>query len=464
MAEPKQHRILIVDDEPLYLRTTAELLRKAGYECVCADTGDAALAELSTVRIDLILSDLNMPGNFKLELLKEGRKQWPDIPLIVVTGAPSLPTAIESVRLGIADYLLKPVKLDDLLASVQRALTHRIRPIDDALGSSTASDRSRLPGVVGDSLPMRELSEIVSRIADTDTNVLITGESGTGKEVVAHAIHQQSRRSTGTFQTIDCTAIPETLFESILFGHARGAFTGAVSDQAGLLKGADRGTAFFDEIGELPATLQSKLLRVIQEQTFIPVGKTAPVTVDTRFICATNRDLELEVAAGRFRRDLYYRLAVVHIELPPLRDRGDDVILLAKHFLDLLAGNGQRAKRLSTATVDLIRQYHWPGNIRELRNAIERGIAMARGDVVHPEDLPPTLHAVRLQSPLENKSSPATVTHADALDGAEREFLVSLLEKHSGNVAQSAREAGLSRQGFHKLIRRHGLDAEKFRQ
>ncbi len=458
MGDSPAKRILIADDEPLYLRTTAALLRKQGYDCVCAPNGNAALDALSSEHFDLVLSDLNMPGNLKLELLKQGRSQWPDLPLIVITGAPSLPTAIESVRLGITDYLLKPVKLDDLLSSIRRALAHNNREKPQP----AKPDSSSYPEIIGESPAMQELFEIIARVAETDTNVLVTGESGTGKEAVARAIHRLSRRTEGPFQIIDCTAVPETLFESILFGHARGAFTGAVKEQDGLLSQADNGTAFFDEIGELPATLQSKLLRVIQEQTFIPVGKTAEVTVDTRFVCATNRDLELEVNAGRFRRDLYYRLAVLHIELPPLSARGDDVVLLAKHFLHLLEGGSVRIHGISDEAINLLRQHKWPGNIRELRNAIERAIAMARNDVIQPGDLPP-----QVQNPSSDQTTlpvPSGTTHANILGGAEREYIASLLERNQGNVAQSAREAGLSRQGLHKLLKRHGLDANLYRE
>jgi two-component system response regulator HydG len=460
MDDSPAKRILIADDEPLFLRTTAALLRKQGFDCVCAPNGNAALEALSTEHFDLVLSDLNMPGNFKLELLKEGRSQWPDLPLIVITGAPSLPTAIESVRLGITDYLLKPVKLDDLLSSIRRALAHQNQRKTQA--SHVKPDRTAFPEIIGESLAMQELFEIIARVADTDTNVLITGESGTGKEAVARAIHRLSRRVEGPFQIIDCTAVPETLFESILFGHARGAFTGAVKEQDGLLSQADKGTAFFDEIGELPATLQSKLLRVIQEQTFIPVGKTAAVTVDTRFVCATNRDLELEVNAGRFRRDLYYRLAVLHIELPPLSARGDDVVLLAEHFLSLLQGSKRRIQGISEEALHLLRQHNWPGNIRELRNAMERSVALARGDVIQAIDLPP-----QIQKSRGNQSAAFTTdgtTHSSILGGAEREYIASLLERNKGNVARSAREAGLSRQGLHKLLKKHGLDANQYRE
>ncbi len=466
MSEDRPAKILIADDEPLFLRTTAELLRRAGYECTCAADGKAALEALGRESFDLILSDLNMPGNFKLELLREGRTKWPEVPLIVVTGAPSLPTAIESVRLGITDYLLKPIKYEDLLASLRRALAKR-RPQTGAAtvsqnGASTA-DRP-FPEIIGESLPMQELFEIMQRVAATDTNVLISGESGTGKELVAKAIHNHSRRAKANFQIIDCTAIPETLFESIVFGHAKGAFTGAVKDHPGLLKQCDGGTAFFDEIGELPAPLQAKLLRVIQEQTFIPVGKTTPVHVDTRFLCATNRDLEMEVNAGRFRRDLFYRLAVIHIELPPLRERGEDIYLLAMHFLRELQGDEQRVKGFTDEARAQLLQYTWPGNIRELRNVVERAVALARSEWITPADLPPAVQrptATTIQTPSGNMHG---VTRADALEAAEREYLVGMLSKNHGNIAQTAREAGVSRQGLHKLLKKHGIDADEFRK
>jgi DNA-binding NtrC family response regulator len=310
---------------------------------------------------------------------------------------------------------------------------------------------------------MQELFEIIDRVAETDTNILLTGESGTGKEVVASAIHRRSRRSDGKFLIVDCTAIPETLFESVLFGHAKGSFTGAIKDQVGLLSQSDGGTAFFDEIGELSAALQAKLLRVIQEQTFTPVGKTDALSIDTRFICATNRDLELEVNAGRFRRDLFYRLAVIHIELPPLRDRGDDVILLARHFLTQMQPGEMRVADFSQDSLDLMREYAWPGNIRELRNAVERGLAMARSELILPIDLPASLRRSQEIGISDRPGNRTGASRADALDGAERDYLISLLTKNSGNVAESARQAGMSRQGLHKLLKKHRVEASDYR-
>lgn len=462
MSDTPRPRILIADDEPLYLQTTSALLRREGYDCVTAADGGAAIEALSSQPFDLVLSDLNMPGNQNLELLQEQRERWPEIPLIVITGAPSLPTAIESLRLGIADYLLKPVRYQDLLKSIEKALARRqAREAAEAVTPDEASTAETFPGIIGESPAMQEVLEIIGKVSRSDANVLITGESGTGKEVVARAIHEHGPRRNGAFQVVDCTAIPESLFESVLFGHAKGSFTGAVRDQQGLLLQANGGTVFFDEIGELPLPLQAKLLRLIQEQTFTPVGKSTPVQLDVRFISATNRDLELEVNSGRFRRDLFYRLAVIHMELPPLRDREGDVLRLARHFLAQLQPLGIRVRDFSPAAVELLMNYAWPGNIRELRNAVERGIALASTDQILPEDLP---------KPIASRNEPkSAATAADDSRGqtlreAELDYLRSILESNKGNVSRAAEQAGMTRQGLHKRLKRAGLDPEEFRE
>lgn len=460
----RPRRILIADDEPLYLRTTGQLLRRAGYECECVSDGDAALDRLRSEPFDLILSDLNMPGNLKLELLRQGRARFPHIPLIVITGVPSLPTAIEGVRLGVADYLLKPVKFEDLLASVRRVLAQP-REGKSQFETKRFSDADELtakfPQIVGRSDPMLEVLEILDRVAQTDTSVLITGESGTGKEVIALAIHQHSRRCDFNFQVIDCTAIPESLFESVLFGHAKGSFTGAVKDQEGLLSRSNRGTAFFDELGELPVASQAKLLRAVQEQAFTPIGRSELHRVDTRYICATNRDLQEEVHAGRFRQDLFYRLGVIHMELPPLRDRGDDVLMLADRFLKEFQPKAHRIAGFSDDVIDCFRRYEWPGNIRELRNVVERSVALSRENSVQMADLPKPIREPN-GSP-SSVAAMAEISREEALDHADHKYLTALLEKHGGNISRAARQAGLSRQGMHKLLNRHGLDAAEFR-
>lgn len=463
MTEPPLAHILIADDEPLFLRTTAALLEEANYRCTCVADGDSARQALANERFDLILSDLNMPGNRRLEFLHQGRDTWPDTPLIVITGAPSLPSAIESVRLGISDYLLKPVKYDDLLTSIRRALRSRPRRGGADKPASAQPGQALFPEIVSQSPAMREVFAIMERVADADVNVLITGESGTGKEVVAAAIHRHSSRADHPFKVIDCTAIPETLFESVLFGHAKGAFTGAVRDHPGLLAEADGGTVFLDEIGELSLVSQAKLLRVIQQPSFTPLGQTQERHVNVRFLCATNRDLMLEVHGGRFRRDLFYRLAVLHIELPPLRERGDDVILLAEHFLRQLRRPDQAIEGYSPAAKELLLNYRWPGNVRELRNAVEHGLTMARSSEIEPGDLPGAIHSPDSAAAAESEREEPTTSRASAVRTAEHEYLESLLQRHHGNVARSAAEAGLSRQGLHKLLKKHGLDAAPYR-
>lgn len=455
-------RILVADDEPLFLITTGELLKKAGFECRCVSGADTALKYLAKEPFDLILSDLNMPGNFKLELLKEGREKWPDIPLVVVTGVPSLPTAIESVRLGIADYLLKPVKYDDLISSIQRILDQPRGVKQVPLSTNRQQLLETFPNVVSQSEPMLEVLEIVDRVAPTNTNVLISGESGTGKEVIARSIHERSPRRDHPFQVIDCTAIPENLFESIVFGHRKGSFTSAVSDQDGLLVRSQHGTVFFDELGELPLPSQAKLLRAVQERAFTPVGATMPFQFDARFICATNRDLESEVLAGRFRRDLFYRLGVIHVELPPLRARGDDVVLLAHHFLESLTTSDDDPRQISIDVLNCFRQYRWPGNIRELRNVIERTIALAQSDRIELMDLPKALRESRSNSVVEHEMG--EISRETALDNADYKYLTLLLTKHNGNVSHAAEQAGVSRQGIHKLLKKHGISAADFRE
>lgn len=473
-------RILIADDEPLYLRTTGALLRKEGLDCVGAADGQEALRRLRDEHFDLLISDLNMPGNFKMELLHARGTAFPHLPIIIVTGVPTLPTAIEALRMGIADYLLKPVRFADLLQSVRKALGDR------AGGTAAEFLQASVEGaeqwdpfaeILGQSPAICELREMLPRIAQSETNVMITGESGTGKEIVARAIHSASRRRGGSFQVIDCSAIPELLFESMLFGHKKGAFTGAIADAEGLLKQCDGGTAFLDELGELLPIQQAKLLRAVQEQTFLPVGSHRTEHVNTRFISATNRDLEREVQRGEFRQDLYYRLGVLHLELPPLRARGDDILLLAEHFLRELQRESQRQTHFariegfSPAAIEALRNYGWPGNVRELRNVIERALALAQGPQILPTDLTKKVQGSLLIADSERieiggqeaEIAALAGSRSRALEQAERKYLIELLEQHRGNVSQAARKAGVSRQGLHKLLRKHDLQPGIYR-
>lgn len=456
MATTVTKRILLADDEPLYLNTTANLLRRAGYECSTAVDAYEAKAILSKESIDLLIVDLNMPGNMELELLHEGRRDFPEIPMIVATGAPSLPSAIDSVRLKMADYLLKPVKFEELISSIRKAI-----PIDGAVRGGQKESRHEL---LGESPPMLNVCELIGRAGATDVGVLVTGETGTGKELVAQAVHRASRRCEAPFVTIDCTAIPESLFESVLFGHAKGAFTGAIAEQPGLLKGANGGTVFLDEIGELPPASQSKLLRLLQHSTFTPVGQSKPVKLDIRFIAATNRDLAEEVRRGRFRRDLYYRLAVVPILLPPLRLRGEDLMILADYFLKEQQGEKpHKPLQFSAAAMECMKAYAWPGNVRELRNVVERVVALARGPFVERADLPDSFSSTHVEADRILSAANPT-SRGQALSGADRLYLEELLRSCDGNISLAASKAGMSRQGLYKLLAKHDITPSEFRQ
>jgi DNA-binding NtrC family response regulator len=471
MPSMRRDRILLADDEPLFRQATSELLRRAGFDCRTAGTAEDAMQQLTQTSFDLLIVDLNMPGNLDLELLNAGRRDYPTVPMIVVTGAPSLRSAIDSVRLGISDYLLKPIRIEDLVRRIHTVLA-RVK----SLSSSVPNERQendlplhrRAPAdlfILSDSSPLRDMLDVIERTASTDVSVLITGESGTGKEVVAQALHQASPRAANPFVTIDCTAIPETLFESVLYGHAKGAFTGAMTDQPGLLKGANGGTVFLDEIGELPLSSQSKLLRLIQHSTFTPVGHPSPISIDVRFIAATNRDLREEIRVGRFRQDLFYRLAVVPIVVPPLRARGDDVMVLARHFLQLFQSTKQTPPKVfSTDAVRCLCSYRWPGNIRELRNVIERAVTLSNGNSIELEDLPPEL----VQSGWEKTTLPARdgipSSRNSLLVQADHDYLKELLRKSGGNVTRAAATAGVTRQGFYKLLQKHGITPTEFRQ
>jgi DNA-binding NtrC family response regulator len=452
-------QILLADDESLFGRTTTELLRRAGFDVTWVENGHDAMAETCRRPPDLMIVDLNMPGNLRLELLSECRERFPHIPMIVLTGRPTLPSAIESVRLGIHDYLLKPIEIEDLVHSVRRALPEKPLATEPA---STDPD-----AILGKSEPVRKLKEMIRAVARTNANVLIRGESGTGKELIAQAIHRQSPRSRGPMVVVDCSAIPESLVESTLFGHVRGAFTGATSPRPGLIKSADMGTAFFDEIGELPLPMQAKLLRVIQFGTFLPVGANDEEKSDIRIVAATNRDLALEAERGAFRQDLYFRLAVLEIVVPPLRERSEDIAVLAESFLAEIAARDQTpVKMLGADALRALERYRWPGNIRELRNVTERCACLEPSDRISVESLPLSIR--QTQSPeMANTNETKSEREPDRdrrLRAADREYLAGLMERNFGNVARAAREAGMSRQGLHKCLNRVGLDPKSYRR
>lgn len=453
--------LLLADDEPLFGKTTAKYLEARGFQVRYVVDGFGAKDALANGGVDLIIADLDMPGNRQLELIQACRSALPDIPFIVVTGRPSLPSAIEGIRLGVHDYFLKPLELEDLLHSIRRALPAKSEPV----GGKQSFDE-----ILGLSPAVSELKSLAMKVAKSNASVLIRGESGTGKELLARGIHNHSRRSQGPFVIVDCTSIPEALFESTLFGHVKGAFTGAISDRDGLVWLADRGTLFLDEVGELPMAIQSKLLRVLQFGTFLPVGQVEPKQVDVRIVAATHRDLRAEVSRGSFRLDLYYRLAVLEIISPPLRHRSEDIELIARHFLAWIAARDHRQNiTISDQAIRALEEYPWPGNIRELANVIERCACLSSHDVIGVNQVLDALqkHSLPNQDPKLSQPADQEPTQGndfkESLNQSHKQAIESLLMRHRGNVSQAAKEAKLTRQGLHKAMHRLGIRADQFR-
>jgi len=452
-------RILVVDDEPSVRLSLAELLRDEGHAVRVAEHGPAALALLEAEDADLVLSDLTMPAIDGLQLLQEVRERHPGTLFVLMTAYGDERTAVKALKLGAYDYLPKPFDNDEV-----RALVERGREVL-ALRGENARLREELSArvgpLLGTSVAMREVFRLIRRAAPTDATVLITGESGTGKELAARAIHQESRRRAAPFVALNCSALPGELIESELFGHLRGSFTGADRDRQGLFEAAHGGTLFLDEVGDLASAAQAKLLRALEERAIMPVGATAARPVDVRLLAATHRPLEAMAREGSFRDDLLYRLSVVTIELPPLRERREDIAVLAAHFAAELATRHARPPRpLSDAARAALVAYDWPGNARELRNALERAVVLAEGDEIDVRDLPAAIG--RCRTPLRPaEAALAEMAFADArsraLDAFDRAFLLAALERHGGNVSATARTLGLHRQSLQKLLKKLDL-------
>lgn len=451
-------QILLADDEPLFGQTTKQFLELHELDVTFVENASLALQAMASKHFDLVIADLDMPGNRNLEFLNTGRTSYPSVPFVLVTGRPTLPSAIECIRLGVHDYFLKPLELDDLLHSIHRALP------SNNLRVSAEHEFSEL---LGDSDAMKGTKDLALRVAKSNATVLIRGESGTGKELLARGIHDHSQRANGPFITVDCASIPESLLESTLFGHSRGAFTGAVADHIGLVAAAEGGSLFLDEIGELPLSMQAKLLRVLQFGTFVPVGSIQEKKVDVRILAATNRDLSFEVERSHFRLDLYYRLSVLEIKLPPLRERQQDVIKLAQHFLTLIAKrDGTERRFMSAAANALLCQHSWPGNVRELQSTMERCACLTNSSEITADVLQNSL--LRGESPanhvpLDQVSAATTHTMQDYVAANEKMYIETLLKRHKGNISRAARDAKMSRQGMHKAITRLGITSAEFR-
>jgi len=441
-------RLLVVEDDDAMRALLEEELRQAGHAVSTATRGDQALSVLDATPIDVVISDLVMPGLRGDDLLAGIRRRYPEIPVVIITAFGSIDSAVAMVKSGAFHYLAKPFRTGHLLMTVANALRERrlrmeIRGLRDALGGGRDA-------LVAEGPAMRSVLEIIGRAAAVDSPVLILGESGSGKELVARALHDGGPRRTFAFQALNCSAIPETLLESQLFGHRRGAFTDAREDRRGLIQEADGGTLFLDEVGDMPLPLQSKLLRVLQAREIQPLGAASPVRVDVRVVAATHRDLEALIAAERFRQDLYFRLDVIEVRVPPLRERPEDLVplvalLLEKHCRRL----GRGPCTVSLEAMEALRRHSWPGNVRELQNALERALVLGRDDVIWPHDLP---EAIGRPQPPGRESPAGESTLADV----EREHILTTLRSLKGNKAAAARVLGLDRKTLYRRLDRYG--------
>jgi len=443
--------ILIVDDESTIRETLSLILSEEGYQCHTAGHGEQALEMVKESGYDLIVTDLKMPRMGGLDLLKEVKKIAPKTSVMIITAYATLESAIQALRLGAYDYIIKPLDFDDVILRIRRLMEHRELVNENEFLRQEVQEKFSFSNIIGESPQMKEVFRLIEKVAGTKGNVLITGKSGTGKELVARAIHYNSPRKKKRFVAINCGAIVDNLMESELFGHKKGSFTGAVRDKEGYFKVADGGTLFLDEVGEIPLHLQVKLLRAIETGEFIPVGDTTPVKVDVRIIAATNRDLEKEVEKGNFREDLFYRLNVIEIKLPPLNERQEDIPLLVHHFLEKYNKElNRQVKGVDEETMRILRNYEWKGGIRELENVIERALILCENDIITKNDLPPNL--TRQEPPPD---IPAKLKEAVA--SFEREHISRILKSTQGDKEQAAQILGISLSSLYRKIDELGV-------
>ena len=444
--------VLVVDDDAAMCAMIATRLGSRGFKVHTAIHPSAAI-ELLDGEIDAVVTDINMKGMSDLELCQRVHERRPGLPVVVITAFGTLDSAIQAIRAGAYDFLPKPFEIGKLALALERGIAHARLTLEVNRLRRALADTQGFSTLVGESTKMRELYALVSKIADSNAPVLITGESGTGKELVARALHERSKR-TGPFVAVNCAAMPETLLESELFGHARGAFTDARTAKTGLFVAASGGTIFLDEIGELPLGLQPKLLRALQEHVVRPVGATTEIEFDARVITATNRDLESMVEERTFREDLYFRINVLQVDLPPLRARGGDILVLARHFLDRIAARAQkRIIGFAPEAAQKLIAYSWPGNVRELENCIERAVALASFDQIAVSDLPEKVRAFRSSQLVLSSDDPTTLT---TLEELERHYVARVLEAVNGNKAAAARILGIERKTLYRMLERWG--------
>ena len=452
MAQP---RILLVDDEESMIRFLSIMLSKEGYEIRAVDSGKQALRELQQWHADLVISDIRMPEMDGIQLLAGIKAIDASIPVILLTAYASQETAIEAVNKGAFHYLIKQARNDEIKMVVRNALAMRQVKSENATLRRQIKDDSSLESIIGSSESMQRIFSTVRKIAVTNSTILIGGESGTGKELVARAIHFMSGRADKSFVGVNCGALPENLLESELFGHVKGSFTGAIRDKEGLFKVAEHGTIFLDEVGEITPALQVKLLRVLQEKEFLSVGGTSPIRVDTRVLAATNRDLEQEVERGTFRADLYYRLNVIPLNVPPLRARRDDIPLLVRHFMQrLVEKRGLPMKSIGKDAMEILCDYDWPGNVRELENVLERIVLLEDREIIDRESLPEKL----VRNPDRSGKAFFEGTPRATLEDLEKEYLIQVLESTGWQKKKASSILGINASTLYRKIQRYGLE------
>ena len=447
------YHVLVVEDEDLMRSIIAQLLRSEGYMVFEAHAAEVALGIFEREKIDLAIIDVNLGGGSGLDLLSRVRALDSEVMGIIVTAYPSVESAVHALHEGAYDYITKPFANDHLKAVVRNALAQKALFQENRFLRRELREKYRFENIIGKSDAIEQVFRVMEKVARTDSSVLITGESGTGKELVARALHFSSERAHARFLPINCGALPENLLESELFGYKRGAFTGAAQDKVGLLKAADKGTMLFDEIGEMPLALQVKLLRAFQERECYPLGSNDPVSFDVRVICATNRDLEREAKEGRFREELLYRINVINIALPALRERRDDIPLLANHFLRKYEKQlGRSAMRFSKGAMRVMVGYAWPGNVRELENSVERAAILAETDVIHAHDLPEKLNDKSAAPPASNDGAGMT------LEELEREHIRRVLLRVQGDKVRAAEALGIHLSTLYRKVQRYRLE------
>lgn len=454
-------RILVVDDEESIREFLEIMLKKEGYEVTTAEDGQVAMDTLAKRSFDMVLSDLQMPNKTGMELLKFVKESYPEMVFMMITAFGTTETAVEAMKMGAYDYLTKPFKIDEVRLNIQNALRTKNLEVENKTLKKELNREYSFQSMVGNSAAMHRVFDLVKRVSMAPTNILVTGESGTGKEVVAKAIHYNGPLKDKPFITVNCGAIPEQLMESEMFGHKKGSFTGAIVDKSGLFEVADGGTLFLDEIGELPVSIQVKLLRALQERTIRRVGATEDIKVDVRIIAATNRELEAMVKDGTFRQDLYYRLNVINIRMPGLRERAEDIPLLANHFL---AKYNERMQKnisgISVEAMEVLKKYDYPGNVRELENVIERTVALEGGSTILPESLPPFVNTIagrKLASSNEIEVGPEGLDLDKVIGQIEKELIVKAIHASGGTKKKAAKLLRITFRSMRYRVEKYNL-------